>query len=260
MLTGIDHLVIAVPDLDAAVASYRALGFTVIPGGRHTVGTHNALVPFADGAYLELIAFYEPNPAHRWWWPLQRGGGLVDFCAATDGLASDVAAWRAAGVALADPAPMTRRRPDGYEVQWVLAIPAEEQRGVVPFLIEDRTPRAERVPTGVTHPNGVQGVDTLAVAVAALDRARGWYAAALHQPGEPMERPELGARGHRFALGPHYVELLAPTSETGPVADWLRRRGPSPYAASLRTGGATRGPLDPSQTAGARLTLVGGGP
>ncbi len=256
MLTGIDHLVIAVPDLDAAIASYRALGFTVIPGGRHTVGTLNALVPFADGAYLELIAFYEPNPAHRWWWPLQRGGGLVDFCAGTDALAADIAAWRAAGVALGDPTPMTRRRPDGYEVQWVLAIPAEEQRGVVPFLIEDRTPRAERVPSGVAHPNGAQGVDTLVVAVSEADATRGWYAAALGRPGAPVERADLAARGHRFALGPHYVELLAPTGETGPVADWLRRRGPSPYAATLRTSGAARGPLAPEQACGARLTLL----
>jgi hypothetical protein len=31
----IDHVVIAVPSLDAAIADYRALGFTVLPGGRH---------------------------------------------------------------------------------------------------------------------------------------------------------------------------------------------------------------------------------
>src|SRR5262249_58019959 len=58
MLTGIDHLVVAVPDLDAAIESYQSVGFHVVRGGRHQVGTHNALVPFADGVYLELIAFY----------------------------------------------------------------------------------------------------------------------------------------------------------------------------------------------------------
>ena len=35
MLQGIDHLVIAVRDLDAATKDYRDLGFTVVPGGRH---------------------------------------------------------------------------------------------------------------------------------------------------------------------------------------------------------------------------------
>src|SRR5439155_1412482 len=70
-LRGIDHIVIAVPDLAAARTSYAALGFTVVPGGRHPVGTHNALIAFGDGSYVELIAFYEDNPAHKWWTPLQ---------------------------------------------------------------------------------------------------------------------------------------------------------------------------------------------
>ena len=76
MLKGIDHLVIVVPELEAAVASYRGLGFTVVPGGRHPIGTHNALIAFADGSYLELIAFFEPNAQHRWYQRLQQGGGL----------------------------------------------------------------------------------------------------------------------------------------------------------------------------------------
>ncbi|MEK7838123.1 MAG: VOC family protein [candidate division NC10 bacterium] len=43
MLTAIDHLIIAVPDLEAAVKSYQGLGFAVMPGGRHTgIGTYNA--------------------------------------------------------------------------------------------------------------------------------------------------------------------------------------------------------------------------
>ena len=67
MLKGIDHIVIAVPDLERASRNYETLGFTVVPGGRHPVGTCNALISFSDGAYIELIAFYEANPEHRWW-------------------------------------------------------------------------------------------------------------------------------------------------------------------------------------------------
>ena len=38
-----DHLMHWVPSLDAAVADYQALGFTVQPGGQHPgSGTHNA--------------------------------------------------------------------------------------------------------------------------------------------------------------------------------------------------------------------------
>jgi hypothetical protein len=36
MLLGIDHLVIAVKSVETASKDYTALGFTVVPGGRHT--------------------------------------------------------------------------------------------------------------------------------------------------------------------------------------------------------------------------------
>src|SRR5216684_222849 len=61
MLKGIDHIVIVVRDLDAAVADYGRLGFTVVRGGRHpSMGTHNALIAFSDGAYFELIPTASP--------------------------------------------------------------------------------------------------------------------------------------------------------------------------------------------------------
>jgi catechol 2,3-dioxygenase-like lactoylglutathione lyase family enzyme len=55
MLTGIDHVVVLVRDLEGASGDYRRLGFRVVPGGRHATGTHNALVGLADGTYLELL-------------------------------------------------------------------------------------------------------------------------------------------------------------------------------------------------------------
>jgi hypothetical protein len=63
MLTGIDHVVVVIQELERAMVAYRGLGFTVVPGGRHATGTHNALVGFADGTYLELLAFREPGQA-----------------------------------------------------------------------------------------------------------------------------------------------------------------------------------------------------
>src|SRR5574337_46476 len=156
MLLGIDHLVVVVPDLQAASQRYAELGFTVVPGGRHPVGTHNALIAFADGSYIELIAFFEPSPAHRWWTPLRRGGGLVDFCMQTSDLQGDTEAFRQAGVHIEDPEPLTRVRPDGYTLRWVLSIPRGPHRGVAPFLIQDETPREERVPRPMTsRPRGL---------------------------------------------------------------------------------------------------------
>jgi catechol 2,3-dioxygenase-like lactoylglutathione lyase family enzyme len=258
MVTGLDHLVVVVPDLDAATAAYRQLGFTVVEGGRHPVGTYNSLIAFADRAYLELIAFYRDNPEHRWWQPLRQGGGLVDFCLATDDLAGDTRAFRAAGVEIADPTSQSRVRPDGYQLRWVFSLSRGSHRGVAPFLISDETPRDERVPRQTSHANGVTGIDTLTVAVTpdGLAGVRRWYQEGLGTPGADVARPELGAAGGRFAAGPHALEFLAPRDGAGEVARWLAARGPSPYAATLRAPAGRRGPLDPARTLGARLSLV----
>lgn len=257
MLQSIDHIVIAVPDLEAAKKSYEALGFTVVAGGRHPVGTHNALIAFADGAYIELIAFYEASAAHRWWGPLQKGGGLVDFCLRTDDLRGDTAAFRRAGVAIDDPAPLSRVRPDGYQLRWVLSIPREAHRGVAPFLIQDETPREERVPRQQTHANGVTGIGTVTVAVEDVAPVRRWYADVLGRPGRALERRDLAGAGVSFEIGPHVLEFVAPTGAGAPpLTEWLRRRGPSPYAATLRTTGRKFGALDETQTHHAKLALV----
>ena len=257
MLKGIDHLVVVVPDLGAAARSYAALGFTVVPGGRHPVGTHNQLIAFADGSYIELIGFYQESPEHKWWEPLQRGGGLVDLCARTDDLGADTTAFRQAGVAIDDPAPLSRKRPDGYQLRWVLSIPRPPHRGVAPFLIQDETPREERVPRQTTHANGVTGLGTVTIAVEDPEPPRRWYAGALGRRGREVERLELDAAGVRFEIGPHAVELVAPKGAgAASLNGWLRRRGPSPYAATLRTTGRDLGPLDEGQTHGAKLALV----
>ena len=255
MLRGIDHLVIVVPDLDAAVKTYRDLGFTVAAGGRHTgVGTDNALIAFRDSSYLELVGFHEPRPDHRWWAPLQAGGGLVDFCLQTDDLAGDAGVLRGAGVDMGDLEPRHRVRPDGVEVHWVCTLARGAHRGVAPFLLAEETGRDARVPGPRAHANGVTGIGRVSVAVHDLAAVRGWYATALGAAGQDLACPELGATGTRFAIGPHTVELLAPAG-AGAVRDWLAARGGSPYAATL-VGAARPVPLDLGRTGGARLALA----
>ena len=254
MLKGIDHLVVVVPDLDAAIASYRDLGFTVVPGGRHPIGTHNALIAFADGAYLELIAFFQPNPSHRWYKRLHQGGGLIDVCMQTDDLRGDLDAFRHAGVKIADPRPLSRVRPDGYELRWVLAIP-DEHAGVAPFLIEDETSRTERVPRAVTHANGVTGIQRVTVAVADPAMVRRWYESVAGPASSSIERDDVAASGVRVTIGPHVIDFVSPRNAQSPLAGGLASHGPSPYAATLASA-STKGALDPGKTCAARLTLV----
>jgi hypothetical protein len=256
MLTGLDHIVIAVRDLAAAASGFAGLGFVVEPGGRHPRGTHNALIGFADGTYVELLAFHEPGVDHRWWAPLQRGGGLVDYCLATDGLDADAAAFRRAGVAMEDRGAGGRTRPDGYRLAWTVAVPPRSESGVAPFLIEDVTPRRERVPRHTGHLNGVRGVGTVTVATPDPARAARAFAVATGRSAVAITRRDLDAAGYRIGVGAHAIELIAPRAGGGPVADWLARRGPSPYAATLRGPAGRQGPLDPTRAQGARLILA----
>ncbi|KJE35398.1 hypothetical protein UF64_12410 [Thalassospira sp. HJ] len=60
MSRAIDHIVLCVNDLDAAISAYARLGFTVTPRAVHPFGTGNALVQL-DGMYIELLSVVDPD-------------------------------------------------------------------------------------------------------------------------------------------------------------------------------------------------------
>jgi catechol 2,3-dioxygenase-like lactoylglutathione lyase family enzyme len=60
MARGLDHIVHAVRDLDAAAALYRDLGFTVGARNKHPWGTHNHIVQF-PGFFIEILTLAEPD-------------------------------------------------------------------------------------------------------------------------------------------------------------------------------------------------------
>lgn len=55
-VVGIDHIPVAVHDLEQASAVYRTLGFAIKPGRAHANGIRNAHVKFRNGSGIELIA------------------------------------------------------------------------------------------------------------------------------------------------------------------------------------------------------------
>lgn len=240
MPTRLDHLVILVQDLEAAIRDYGRLGFGVTLGGEHADGlTRNALVPFWDGTYLELVAFIEPEGGgdNVWGW---RGflprGGLVDYCAASEGLRGEVERLRGLGYGVADFGEGGRRLPDGREIRWRSAGFRQEGR-VLPFLIEDLTPRARRVPGGPTadHPNGATGISRLEISTPDPGKASRDLAALT---GAPTEALELGK-----------CELVLMDGDAG--------RGAGPTAVTLSTDAPENAvELDPGLAHGARFTLA----
>jgi hypothetical protein len=184
MLRQLDHVVLVARDLNSAIADHRRRGFTVTPGGEHADGTtHNALITFTDGSYLELVAFRDLGRAltHRWWKIAADGGGLADFALLSDDLAADSAAL--ADLVKTAPKDGGRTRPDGVELKWRTAV----LKPPLPFVIEDITARDLRVPGGAAteHANGATGIAT--VAIGAVDVADAeWRYATLRERGAPQ--------------------------------------------------------------------------
>ncbi len=257
MITGIDHIVIAVKSLERAIKTYRGLGFTVVEGGKHPYGSYNALIGFADGSYIELLGFYEESPDHPWWDLLhERGGGLVDFCLATDDIRADHAAFRAQGVECSELVEGGRSRPDGYTVKWINNKIMGEWQGLIPFIIEDVTPREERLPRETDHANGVTGIHSIALATDDVARPATVMAAALGVEGVAMTYNVARGSGLRFTVGGHALDYMAPSRAVdGPLAAHLAGNRPAPYVVGFETTGPAQR-FDPADTEGVLIELT----
>ena len=175
----LDHIVIAVDDLETVSRDYHALGFTVMRGGVHASrATHNALIAFEDGTYLELLAATGEPPLPGlidFGVLLKHGEGLAGFALRSADLDADAVRLRADGLAVGDVIPGERRRTDGAVVRWKLAL---LDGGFAPFLIEDVTPHDWRVPVDpavTTHANGAHGLRGVEIAVRDMTSAEQRY-------------------------------------------------------------------------------------
>jgi hypothetical protein len=173
MPRGLDHIVHAVRDLDAAAEFYRRAGFTVGARNRHAWGTHNHIVQL-PGVFIELITIGEPELI-RIGAPgtFSFGAFLRDFLAREEGLAmlvlegkgapADAAAFRAAGIGDFKPFNFEReaRGPDGSpaRVAFSLVFAADEKAPDIGyFTCQQHHPENFWNPAFQQHTNGAAGI------------------------------------------------------------------------------------------------------
>jgi catechol 2,3-dioxygenase-like lactoylglutathione lyase family enzyme len=170
---GLDHIVHAVRDLDAAAEFYRRAGFTVGARNRHPWGTHNRIVQF-PGCFVELITVGEPElilppPARAFSFGgftrdfLARGEGLSMLVLEGTGAAADVAAFEKAGIGRYAQFDFEReaKRPDGstVKVAFSLALATDPMAPDIGyFTCQQHYPENFWNPAFQTHPNGVTGI------------------------------------------------------------------------------------------------------
>jgi len=251
----LDHVVIAVGDLDHAISSYEKLGFRVLRGGEHPRrGSLNALIVFQDRTYFELIAFPKTVPGFRWWETVQKAGpGFVDFALLPAKMEADLEEAKARGFQVGPIEPGSRLTPEGKRAEWQTARPPTAD---LPFLCGDVTPRFLRVPEGEVrdHLNGAIGIAKITVAVSNLSKSTERYKALLPQGAVQGENGSVA----RFLCEPGIIELREPkrgVPEATELASHLEKRGEGPFSVSLRSSWEAKD-LDPTLTEGARLRFV----
>lgn len=165
---GIDHLILAINDLQKGIESFaRQTGVRPEFGGEHPGrGTANALVSLGMGRYLEILA---PASAQAridpTWGEITKHTALtpVGWALHTGDLAKTVAALRGAGFTISDPQPGARKRSDGSTLHWQTAALASQQLDLEPFFIQWGE--------GTAHPSTTspQGCELLRVSLTAPD-------------------------------------------------------------------------------------------
>ena len=166
----LDHVLIAVTDLDAAGREFKARhGLASVAGGRHPGwGTANRIVPLGD-AYLELVAAVDAAEAAGS--PFGPSDRPLGWAVRTQEL--DVIAGRL-GLAVTTG---SRRRQDGQVLRWRLAgVEQAVAEAALPFFIEwgDGTPVPGRA--GADHKDGPQRIEQVQLAGDA-DRLESWLGA-----------------------------------------------------------------------------------
>lgn len=142
MNIALDHVLWAVPDLDAGAALFEQLtGVAPVVGGTHPgFGTRNALSGLSATTYIEIIA---PDPAQEL--PGTMGAGIAalpapqmhTFSLACDDLEAVAARATAASITVEDPIPMSRKTPQGVQLNWrIMRLADARWPGRLPFFID----------------------------------------------------------------------------------------------------------------------------
>src|SRR4029450_1631557 len=143
LLTRLDHLVYATPDLGLGIDTIeKLLGVRATPGGQHPgLGTRNALVALGPSSYLEIIGPdpEKPKPASRRRFGIDelKAPRIARWVVKGTELEKLVSAAASHGVTLGPVIPGSRRRPDGVVLSWRYTDPnTEVADGLVPFFID----------------------------------------------------------------------------------------------------------------------------
>jgi len=165
-VTGLDHAVILVRDLDRARETYERLGFTLTPRGHHSLGSQNHCIMF-ERDYLELMALPpEPPAAFRYFADfLAQREGVGALALATDDAAAAHAELVKAGIAAEAPLALSRPVANLGEACFTLVqLSPAETPGFRTFVCQHHTRQIVWRPEYQRHANGAESINSVTIA------------------------------------------------------------------------------------------------
>jgi catechol 2,3-dioxygenase-like lactoylglutathione lyase family enzyme len=273
MLQTLDHVVVAVRDLDASTETLgRLLGREPSWRGEHPAyGTANSLFRL-DNTYVELLAAKAQGPiaARVEQWIASWGEGLFALAFGTADAQAYARELRARGLSVDDPADGSGRDVrTGAERCWrSFMLCAEETRGVWLLVIEHRSP-PDLLPPAPPRRDpraAVSACDHVVVRSSDADAASALYGGRLGlRLALDKTAPQWGARLLFFRIGGVTVEIAAPLDGEPGDADrlWgISYRVPDAEAARRRLaeGGFDVSEVRSGRKPGTRVCTVRGEP
>jgi hypothetical protein len=242
MKFSVDHAGICAYQLEPTQKAFASVGLETVYGGAHASGgTHNALLGFDDGSYIELIAPQHPESLSgaeaRDYEAVKPDRAQTCFWASgSANILKDVERLRQRGIGIESPQLGSRKRPDGILVAWDTARVDEKNGGdILPFFIEDRTLRSTRIQRSPSVKGSelrgiewvVLGVKDLDQSIALVRKAYGWPAPTLATDAG------FGAKIAYFSGTP--VLLASPLDKSSWLAARLEKSGQGPIALLIGT-------------------------
>jgi catechol 2,3-dioxygenase-like lactoylglutathione lyase family enzyme len=217
---GIDHIVHAVRDLDAAAELYRRMGFTVGARNKHSWGTHNYIVQL-PGTFIELLTLAEPEKLGADGFSRLFGAYTGDFVTRQEGLSllileskdakDDEQAFRQADVSAAEVMRFERegKRPDGSAVKVAFSLAFAEDKNAPDIhfaTCQQHYPENFWNPKFQVHANGARGVAGIVIVAAEPSRHRDFLSAFARSRDW-----QVGAAGFTLATPRGAIEIMNPS-------------------------------------------------
>jgi hypothetical protein len=211
-IVGLDHIVVAVRNLDVAEAAWKRLGFTVSPRGTHSahLGSGNHTIVFGED-YIELLGILNQTEQNQLTVAfLKDREGIERAAFTTDDAAAGVVELRARGLEGAGPLSFSRPvdLPDGGRSEAKFNIftwPSNEApAGLRIFACEHLTRDTVWIPELQKHANGAQRLARVEIIAHAPEHAAAQLSRLIDQPVQPVGGGFRVASGDRRAVFEFY--------------------------------------------------------